>query len=325
MNAIRSETIWASIWDTVNVGLILLDSDGKIVLWNNWLANRSAISAEHAIGNSLDALFPDSLTVPFKTAIQNALLHKLPIVLSNALHRSPLPLYPMPSSEALQARIEQSITITPIINHDKSHRCLVQITDASVSIKRERLLKSHSDQLSIEATTDSLTGAFNRRFFDNRYSAEFSRAQRQELPLALLMLDVDYFKDYNDHYGHPAGDRALIAVVKSIQLQLNRASDVLTRYGGEEFAVILPDCGTEGSMAVAKKLLDAINKLDIPHSKSKISDHLTISIGISIKLPNTNCNQPHMLEAVDIALYRAKHNGRNCVSQLFAHDFEKTT
>lgn len=325
MNSIPANhaLIWESIWDAVKLGLILIDGAGRVTLWNDWMVEHSGIPAEFAIGHTLESLFPDGLPASFKTALKNALTHKLPIVLSNALHRSPLPLYPLPITQDQQTRIQQSITITPVADDDGDHLCLIQIADASMSIKRERLLKSHSEQLSIEALTDGLTGAYNRRFFDERYKAEFGRIQRQGSPLSLIMLDIDFFKPYNDSYGHPAGDKVLSAVVKAIQSHLNRATDVVTRYGGEEFAVILPDCGAEGSLAVAEKLRTAIAKLNIPHRESKIATHITASIGIATYLPGTTCNASCLLETADTALYSAKHSGRNCVRHLLTPECKK--
>ncbi|MDD2913687.1 MAG: diguanylate cyclase [Gallionella sp.] len=314
-------SIWEEIWDAVKLGLILIDSEGKVLLWNDWVAEHSGIPAEFASNNSLESLFPGGLSAPFKTAIKNALSHKLPIILSNALHRSPLPIYPLPITQHEQKRMQQSITITPICVSGKEHLCMIQIADASISVKREGVLKSHSERLSKEATTDGLTGAYNRRFFDERFAAEFGRAQRQNIPLSLIMLDVDYFKRYNDHYGHPAGDKILVAVVTALKAQLNRPTDVVVRYGGEEFAVILPDAEVDGGRIIAEKLRVAVADLSIPHCESKVADHITVSVGIAAYQPGTSCDATCLLKAADAALYDAKHNGRNCVRHLTSAEF----
>lgn len=326
MNATSSKAalIRDSIWNAINLGLILLDSGGRVSMWNDWIARHSGIPAHFAIGHSLDELFHDGLKASFKTALKNALTHKLPIVLSNALHRSPLPLYPLPITAHSQARLQQSISITPINKPDGGHLCLIQVTDTSMSVKRERVLKLHSEKLGIDATTDSLTGAYNRRFFDERFKVEFGRAQRQGTPFSLLMLDIDYFKDYNDNYGHPAGDRVLISVVNAIKLHLHRAADVLTRYGGEEFAIILPDCGAEGAQVMAEMLRAAVTELNIPHCKSKVAEHITLSIGVTTFEVGTKCNAACLLQTADTALYNAKHSGRNCVRYFITPDCQKT-
>ncbi len=314
---------WEEIWDAVKLGLILIDGEGKVLLWNDWVAKHSGIPSEFALNHSLESLFPDGLSPPFKTAIKNALSHKLPIILSNALHRSPLPIYPLPVTRHEQKRMQQSITITPINVNGKEHLGLIQVSDASISVKRERVLQSHSERLSKEATTDGLTGAYNRRFFDDRFAAEFGRAQRQNIPLSLIMLDVDYFKLYNDNYGHPAGDKVLISVVAALKSQLHRPTDVVVRYGGEEFAVILPDSEVEGGRAIAEKLRVAVSDLNIPHSQSKVANHVTVSVGVAAYQPGCVCDATRLLKTADAALYDAKHSGRNCVRYFVASEAAK--
>jgi diguanylate cyclase (GGDEF)-like protein len=308
---LEQQEVAEKIWDSINSGLILIDSAGTVLLWNEWIARHSGIPAEFSLNRPLTSLFPEGLSASFKTAIKNSLAHKLPIVLSNALHRSPLPLYALPVTPFKQERIQQSISISPISTNESY--CLIQVTDASLSIKRERVLKSHSERLGQEAVTDALTGARNRRFFDERFAAEFGRAQRLNIPLSLIMLDVDYFKLYNDSYGHPAGDRVLSSIAQTLKTQLNRPTDVVARYGGEEFVIILPDSDMEGSRIVADKLRVAVSDLNIPHDKSAIDDHITVSIGIASCQKQTHCNAADLLDSADQALYSAKHDGRNCV------------
>ncbi len=312
----EQQELVGKIWDSINSGLILIDSTGKVLFWNEWISMHSGIPCEFAVSRSLESLFPGGLSAAFKSAIKNASLHKLPIVLSNALHRSPLPLYPLPITPLEQDRLQQSIAISPIALSNEISLCLIQITDASLSIKRERVLQSYSKRMSLEAVTDALTGSNNRRFFDERFAVELGRAQRLQIPLSLIMLDVDYFKRYNDEYGHPAGDRVLIAIAQTLKTQLNRTTDVLARYGGEEFVIILPDSGVDGARIVAEKLRSAIIGLNIPHLASMIADHVTISIGIATCQSLVNSAAADLLEIADRALYSAKHGGRNCIRQL---------
>jgi diguanylate cyclase (GGDEF)-like protein len=312
----NGEEIAAKIWDGIKSGLILIDGEGKVLLWNGWIAAHSGIPADAAANRPIESLFPEGLAASFKTAIKNVAQHKLPVILSNALHRSPLPLHPLPIARHRRERLQQSIVMTPIAAHGGKRLCLIQVTDATLSVKREHVLKSHSERLGKEAATDALTGANNRRFFDERYAAEFGRARRQNAPLSLIMLDVDYFKRYNDTYGHPAGDKVLISIVKALKSQLNRPTDVVTRYGGEEFAVILPDSKTEGSQIIAEKLRNAVSALSIPHDESAVADHVTISVGIATYQPGIGCDAACFLELADTALYSAKHDGRNCVRHL---------
>uniref|UniRef100_E6QQH3 Diguanylate cyclase n=1 Tax=mine drainage metagenome TaxID=410659 RepID=E6QQH3_9ZZZZ len=308
-------SICSKIWDTVKFGLILIDEKGEILLWNQWMVKHSGISVDAAINRPIQSLFHEGITPSpsFRTAIKNALSYKLPIVLSAALHQSPLPLYASPVAAHEQNRMHQSITISPINWDEHTHRFLIQIVDASIHVKRERVLKSQSDQLSKDATTDSLTGARNRRYFDDRYEIEFGRAIRQGTPISLLMLDVDFFKQYNDFYGHQAGDDALILIVNMIKAQLHRATDIVVRYGGEEFLIILPDCTAEGCLHLADKLRTAVFDRKIPHQGSGIADCISISVGVATKLPETDCTSATLLQTADTALYDAKKTGRNCV------------
>lgn len=315
MNSKIDNRLWERIWDTVNSGQILLDAEGNVMLWNDWVAKHSGIPAGFAIGHSLESLFPNGLSNAFKTAIRNALSYKLPIILSNALHRSPLPLYPTPLTPETQTRIEQSISLTPIIESG-SRFCLIQISDTSMSIKRERVLHLQSERLSKDASTDGLTGLYNRRFFDASFKAEFARAQRQKIPLSLAMLDVDCFKRYNDTYGHSAGDHVLLAVANALKSQANRATDIVARYGGEEFIIILPGCESTGGQAIAERFRKAVADLGIVHEQSDAADHVTVSVGVATFLPSATCMPKDFLEKTDQTLYEAKHAGRNCVKHL---------
>lgn len=312
MSSITDNRLWEKLWETINFGLILVDAKGMVLMWNGWVAKHSGIPAEFAIGHSLESLFPDGLDTSFRTAIRNALSHRLPIILSNALHRSPLPLFSLPLTHQAQVRIEQSIALTPI-SEGEDHFCLIQINDTSMSLKRERVLQLKSERLSKYATTDALTGLHNRRAFDERFRVEYARALRQNSPLSLVMLDVDYFKLYNDTYGHSAGDKVLVAVANAIKSQANRATDVVARYGGEEFIAILPNCESHGGLIIAEKFREAVAALNIVHEKSDVSGCVTISAGVATLEPGDTCTANDLLEKVDQSLYQAKHAGRNCV------------
>ncbi len=309
----RPVVSWPALADAVSLGLALLDPQGRVLHWNAWMARYSGVSAQQAQGRRLDAIFTDVLPITFRHAIDNALRHRMPIVLSNVLHRSPLPLYRRPEDRDNDLRLPQSVTITPVVEPGAPHLCLVQITDTSVLAKRERVLLSRSDKLSREALVDGLTGVYNRKYFDQKLRAELERAQRSLTPVSLIMLDVDSFKAYNDTYGHPSGDRVLIAVVHAVREQVNRATDVLARYGGEEFAVVLPASDKAGANVIAEKIRRAVELLRIPHSASVVAPHVTVSLGVACHDSRLVCSASELLELSDRALYDAKRNGRNQV------------
>lgn len=158
---------------------------------------------------------------------------------------------------------------------------------------------------------DSLTGIANRRAFDEHYLQALHVASRQQWPLTVMLLDVDYFKQYNDNYGHSQGDKCLKQVADLIKSQLPRKTDLLARYGGEEFAVLLPDTPEQGAITVADNILRAFKDAQIPHNYSGVGDHVTISIGISVSRDVENTNILPTIEEADKALYLAKRRGRN--------------
>lgn len=162
------------------------------------------------------------------------------------------------------------------------------------------------------AATDPLTGVGNRRAFEAGLRDEWSRCARAGEPLSLLMIDVDFFKAYNDQYGHPQGDRCLKAVATCLVENMYRGGDLVARYGGEEFAILLPD--TDAATQVARRLCDAVAELAIVHAESVVAPHVTVSIGVASVWPRDGASPQSLVEAADDALYAAKTAGRNQVS-----------
>ena len=175
----------------------------------------------------------------------------------------------------------------------------------------EITLKKANLRLTYQANIDSLTQIANRRRFDEYITQEWSRCAREREYLSLLLCDVDYFKAYNDTYGHQAGDSCLYEVAKGIEHTVKRPADVAFRYGGEEFAVILPHTEGQGAIKVAEEICQHIRSLNIAHSSSEISDSITISIGVASIIPNTRTSPHTLISAADDALYDAKQKGRN--------------
>lgn len=161
---------------------------------------------------------------------------------------------------------------------------------------------------------DGLTGIANRRRFDEALAAEWSRAQREGRPLSLLLLDIDDFKAFNDHYGHPEGDRCLQQVARTIERTASRAGDLVARYGGEEFAVILPAADAEAAATVGERVRAAIEALGIRHEHSRVAKVVTLSVGAATTVPSRSGAPAQLIEASDRALYRAKRGGRNRVA-----------
>lgn len=163
------------------------------------------------------------------------------------------------------------------------------------------------------AQTDGLLQIANRGYFDRRLAEACSDGFRSRSPLGLLMIDVDFFKRYNDHYGHQAGDACLKAIAAAAGSAMLRGTDLLARYGGEELAVILPDTDWQGTQQVADRILDAVAALALPHARSDVAARVTVSIGGTSRIPPQRMSGEALLKEADAALYRAKEGGRNRV------------
>lgn len=181
-------------------------------------------------------------------------------------------------------------------------------------VKTHLTLKYQSDLLRQLAFIDGLTGVFNRRCLDERLHAEWARAARQQQPLALVMIDIDAFKRYNDLQGHLAGDDCLRRVAQRLSSELIRPGDVMARYGGEEFACVLPDTGLAGALEVAQRLEQAVRALQIPHADSPVAGVVTISLGVAALRPAPGTEVTALLSAADQQLFEAKRQGRGRVS-----------
>jgi diguanylate cyclase (GGDEF)-like protein/PAS domain S-box-containing protein len=175
----------------------------------------------------------------------------------------------------------------------------------------ESSLRGANQELQKLVNLDGLTQIANRRCFDERVVYEWQRLYRDRQPLSLLMFDVDYFKRYNDFYGHQLGDQALLLIAQAVDQLVCRPADLVARYGGEEFIVILPNTNLEGAIAVAKNLHKAIADLQIPHQDSDVSDIVTVSMGLASDIPNLDRSPYVLINQADQALYYAKQQGRN--------------
>lgn len=175
-------------------------------------------------------------------------------------------------------------------------------------------LKRQADLLRSMAFNDGLTGVANRRWFDERLQVEWLRCRRNKLPMALVLLDLDHFKAYNDRYGHQAGDDCLRAVATAMKSRLGRPADLLARYGGEEFVCLLPETPIDGACAKADDLGRAVLELALPHADSPTSAVVTISRGVACASPAVEGTASELLQRADEQLYAAKRAGRNRTS-----------
>jgi diguanylate cyclase (GGDEF)-like protein len=196
----------------------------------------------------------------------------------------------------------------------------------SARVRTHLRLKQVSDELRRHANTDALTGAANRRQFDFLYEREWERARRAGTQLSLLMIDIDHFKLYNDHYGHPQGDDCLRQVAQTVATLVQRPADAFARVGGEEFVALLPDTDEHGARYVAQRIVEGVAAAMIPHASSPVAPYVSVSVGGStitwpagaaaghVLRPTTEpvWRSSDLMQCADKALYAAKHAGRGC-------------
>jgi diguanylate cyclase (GGDEF)-like protein len=180
------------------------------------------------------------------------------------------------------------------------------------------LFKQQSDLLRSLISVDGLTGIANRRKFQTELVPHFLRCAREKQPISVLMIDVDFFKLYNDHYGHPAGDQCLQIIAQTISDTLHRPGDLAARYGGEEFCCLLPNTDKKGAQHLAQLIIQCIRALQIEHAKSTLNPWVTVSIGVASVIPKANLTPDDLVNEADRQLYRAKESGRNqfCAAEI---------
>lgn len=198
--------------------------------------------------------------------------------------------------------------------HSRSYLTLLQRDEAyrALRVSQQQLLDTNL-MLQRLMNSDGLTGLSNRRHFDEYLELEWRRAMREQQQLSLLMIDVDYFKVYNDSFGHLAGDEALRQVAEAIRGSCSRPTDLPARYGGEEFALVLPNTSPGGARLVAEKLRQTVHGLAIPHTAPQADSRLIVSIGLATQTPPLGSHCRQLISAADKGLYLAKDSGRNQV------------
>ncbi|MEE4254300.1 MAG: sensor domain-containing diguanylate cyclase [Desulfuromusa sp.] len=205
------------------------------------------------------------------------------------------------------------LTTAPLITINGSPGIVAQFKDITGRKQAKEALEQANMALEKMALVDGLTQIANRRCFDDTLAKEWQRLKRTEQPISLLLGDIDYFKKFNDHYGHQAGDDCLREVGTALASSVFRPADLVARYGGEEFVLLLPDVEAEGALKVAERVLEAIKALQIPHQASEVRNTVSISIGAATLTPTEDQQPAALIAMADEALYRAKEQGRNRV------------
>ena len=311
----------ANVIAALDVGAVVLDRERRIVLWNDWMRRHSGHAAGAVEGRDFFAVFPEQAGRRLENAVRQALRDNFPALLSQSLHRAPLALYADPAARDGGCRMRQAIAVTPFDVQGEeaapARHCLIQISDVSAAVLREKLLRSHAPALREQSISDGLTGIANRRHFDHVIDKEMRRARRAGKPLSLLMIDIDFFKAYNDRYGHQQGDDTLVRVAGALASRLQRPMELVARYGGEEFAVVLPETTSQQAAVVAEMLRERVAQLAIGHGAANAEGGaatVTVSIGAATWAQQGSAEVAQLIGAADRALYLAKRLGRNRVA-----------
>jgi len=298
----------------VDCGLIVLDARQHIVLWNRWMVARSGRSGARVQESALFEVFPGLRGSRVEAAVAAALGENIATQVPQGQEAAPFPLRAAGSFDG--DWIAQAVTVTPF-THAGEPCCLIEIRDVSGAVGRERQLREHAESLRARSYVDGLTGIYNRRYFDVALERELRRAQRSAQhsngALALLLMDIDSFKAYNDHFGHQQGDACLAQVAQAVAAMLKRPADVAARYGGEEFAAILPNTTVEQARAHAQAIRAHVAALALAQAPAALRPVVTMSIGVAgfdkLRLKDAAA----LIAAADRALYAAKRGGRDCV------------
>jgi diguanylate cyclase (GGDEF)-like protein len=296
----------------LQTGLVLLDEKHRVVAWNNWMTRHSGLEPGAVIGMRFCEVFPEAEGTRLLGGINEAISFKLASMLTPGLHAGILPLYHKPEDRQADRRLLPLIYISPILDEDGC-ACMIQVQDMTATVRRERQLRARSSQILASAYRDAITNVGNRRRFDDELARSFREAAAREKHLCLLMIDIDDFRTYNDRLGQAKGDECLKRVARTLQEGLRHNGDGIFRYGGEEFAILLPDIERENATSVAERLRRRVESAQIPHPASRAGAYVTVSMGVSGFVPKPE--QPHydLISQADLALYVAKDDGRNRV------------
>jgi diguanylate cyclase (GGDEF)-like protein len=290
-----------STTDTLDLGLEIWDEQDRLMLYNKKInLMRSGFHTPADIGQTFEALVRAKLKrhlIPAAIGHEEEWLAQR--LATRGTHKEPL-LKELTGNQwvnAYETRTPEGYLVASWV-------------DVTELVRKSKMLEATNRRLTQQSTMDELTGLANRRRFDEALATEWQRAARSVTPLSLLMVDIDHFKQYNDNYGHVAGDECLRRVAGVLDHCVRRAGEMVARYGGEEFVMLLPGADMEHACETAQKCLQLMQKEIVPHAASPTSPQVTFSIGVACLLPDATLEPSTMVNAADAAMYRAKSDGR---------------
>ncbi|HEX5793790.1 MAG TPA: diguanylate cyclase [Rheinheimera sp.] len=290
----------------LNTGVLVLDAQHQIVFFNQFIARRADLQLEQTQGKLVYEVFTDVPKAWLQRKIDGVLALQAPAFSSWEQRQYILKLPHLRPLSSDSLYMAQNCSMLPLTAPDgiAQYVCLL-IEDATDAYVYQHQLQQSMVQLELANRTDGLTGVYNRRYWQQQLGYEIQRAMRYQHPLALLLFDLDKFKQLNDHYGHQGGDAVLIELSAMIA-SLLRDTDILGRYGGEEFGVVLPETDLTGALLVANRICKAVAEHQMLFNGQSIN--VTVSVGVCSYAAQT---ADELIQQADIALYNAKRQGRN--------------
>lgn len=300
----QSEEKLRTIISTAQDAIIITDVNMRIISWNKSAENIFGYKEDEIIGKTIDIIKPKHYLDRYYFSLEQFLSKGKKSITGKTVEFMGL------RKDNTLIPIELSLNSWQV--DDEIYFCGI-IRDISKRKEDEKQLTEVNSQLKELSIRDGLTKIYNRRHFDDVFEQEWKHHLLKQMPLSIIMFDIDFFKKYNDTYGHLQGDHCLIKVATHLDNLLSDKGYIFARYGGEEFIVILQNTDQEKAKNVAEKIRTAVLNLQIPHEKSEVSPYLTVSVGVSTIIPNDEIKREDLLKKADEALYRGKEKGRNRV------------
>ncbi|MDH5394300.1 MAG: diguanylate cyclase [Gammaproteobacteria bacterium] len=323
--AIQEKEIFLnSVMETALDCIVATDDRGKIISLNSRVVQEFGYQREELLGKSVECLMPGAFReqhaemLKAHTPDKNGTLKGRRLVSTGQKKNGES----FPIEVAVSDTVIQGVRYYVAVLRDVSDtQALLRAIESSHQeiLKTNKQLEERNAVLKELSSKDTLTALYNRRFFNEYLGNEWSRAVREKSNLSIMMFDIDYFKQYNDEYGHQQGDDCLKQVASCLAQVLHRPADLIARYGGEEFIAILPSTDSKGACVIAENMRSELELLKIKHKKSIVSDHVTVSIGVAAVIPETQGLHEKLISCADSALYEAKKQGRNrvvCITTL---------
>jgi diguanylate cyclase len=301
--------MFAQVFDMINLGLVILDGDLRVVHWNRWMTLHSSLAPDMVAGRPIVALFPNLDTARFRRNCKSVLAFGNLCFFSQKLHHYLFPFKPETTLYGQFEFMQQSCTMGPLRDEDG------HINYLYIAVQDVTEVAAYQQRLTEMNERDALTGVYNRRFLENQVQEEIERWRRYHRPFSVIFLDLDHFKRLNDNHGHHCGDLVLKAVAQAVAGRIRR-TDYFARYGGEEFCCLLPETELAAALHLAESLRALIATQEVRCEGASV--RITASLGVASA---AGADDPaSLLRRADQELYRAKTEGRNRVMPRSEHD-----